>query len=86
LILKNHLIGHFAARSSYDRVSEKFDQIVTVLKQCETSAGNKKETEFNHPAIALKINGLFDRKGIDLVFGFPESQEGFIGIMVITEA
>ena len=92
IILDNHLVGHFAARSTHDRLAEKYywkkmiDQIVTVLKQCETCARNKKEAELNHPAIALKINGVFDRIGIDLVFGFPESEEGFVGIMVITEA
>ena len=61
-------------------------QIITVLKQCETCARNKKESELNHPAIALKVTGLFDRVGIDLTFGLPESSEGYIGVMVITEA
>ena len=92
LIFDNHLIGHFAARSTYDRLAEKYYwkkmmiQIITVLKQCETCARNKKESEFNHPAIALKVTGLFDRVGIDLTFGLPESSEGYIGVMVITEA
>jgi hypothetical protein len=77
LIFDNHLIGHFAARSTYDRhtidnkLAEKFNwkkmivQIITVLKQCETCARNKKESELNHPAIALKVTGLFDRVGIN---------------------
>jgi hypothetical protein len=92
LIFDNHLIGHFAARSTYDRLAEKYYwkkmmiQIITVLKQCETCARNKKESELNHPAIALKVTGLFDRVGIDLTFGLPESSEGYIGVMVITEA
>ena len=37
------------------------------------------------PALALPITGIFDRIGIDLVFGLPETAEGFRGVMVITE-
>jgi hypothetical protein len=29
---------------------------------------------------------LFDRVGIDYTFGLPESREGYIGVMFITEA
>ena len=92
IILENHLIGHFAARSTYDRIAETYywkkmmDQIKRLIDQCETCARNKRERELNHPAIAIKINGLFDRIGIDLIFGLPESEDGFIGIMVITES
>ena len=92
LIMESHLVGHFAAKSTYDRLAEKYywkkmmDQIVTCIKNCETCARQKKEAELNHPAIALKVTGLFDRIGIDLVFGLPETQVGFIGIMVITES
>lgn len=38
-----------------------------------------------HPAKALEVTGLFDRIGLDLTFGLPESPEGYIGLMVITE-
>ena len=62
------------------------DQIAFVLKSCETCARNQKEGELNHPAIALKVNGIFDRVGIDLVFGLPETPEGFVGVMVITDS
>ena len=92
IIWENHLIGHFATRSTFDRIFEKYfwkkmlSQINNVLKQCETCARNKTELELNHPALALKVTGLFDRIGIDLVFGLPESAEGYIGIMVITES
>ena len=38
-----------------------------------------------HPALALPITKIFDRIGVDLVFGLPETAEGFKGLLVITE-
>ena len=38
-----------------------------------------------HPAKAIEITGIFDRIGIDLVFGLPVDEEGNKGMLVITE-
>ena len=38
-----------------------------------------------HPAQSLPITGIFDRIGIDLVLGLPETPSGYIGMLVITE-
>ena len=41
-----------------------------------------KSTSFKHHV--FKIKNIFDTEGIDLVFGFPETIEGYIGILLIT--
>ncbi|RNA00449.1 hypothetical protein BpHYR1_031568, partial [Brachionus plicatilis] len=38
-----------------------------------------------HPAKTLNIKGIFERIAIDLVFGLPLTEEGFLGVMVISE-
>ena len=42
-------------------------------------------SEFNHPARSIKISNIFERAAMDIVLGFPESEEGFKGILVFTE-
>ena len=49
-------------------------------------ARNEKDATLNHPAVALKVTGIFDRVGVDLVFGLPETIDKYIGVMVITDA
>ena len=92
LINKAHLIGHFQVQSTWDRLKTDYywrkmkDQIAHVLRQCEVCARNEREATLNHPAIALRVGGIFDRVGIDLVFGLPETSENYTGVMVITDA
>ena len=38
-----------------------------------------------HPAIALLVLDIFDRIGIDLVFGLPLTEDGYHGCLIITE-
>ena len=33
----------------------------------------------------LKMTGIFDRIGIDLVLGLPETVDGYLGVLVIVE-
>ena len=56
-----------------------------LIKYCEVCQRNQKEQTINHPALPLKVNGIFDTIGIDLVFGLPETKEWYKGVMVITE-
>jgi hypothetical protein len=58
------------------------EEVVLYCTQCKR---NEPDRINDHPARALAITGIFDRVGIDLVFGLPETQEGFKGIIVITE-
>jgi hypothetical protein len=56
-----------------------------VIKNCIDCIKNQKVRVWNHPAEALEVTGIFDRVGIDLVFGLKETSEGYHGILVITE-
>ena len=44
-----------------------------------------KDRVVEHGAIAIPINAIFDRIGSDCIFGLPETDEGYGGILVITE-
>lgn len=60
-------------------------QCESVIKNCLTCLRFSKTPIIEHPALAIRVNDVFDRIGIDLVFGLPETEEGYKGIMVITE-
>ena len=49
---------------------------------CSKSKGSR----FKSPGIAIPISGIFDRVGVDLVFGLNETPEGYKGIIVMTDA
>ena len=91
IVLKNHLLGHFQVNTTLDRIKENYywknmvKDIERVVKECQTCQRHQKQIASNHPAIALEVNGIFDRIGIDLVFGLPGSEEGYKGLLVITE-
>ena len=91
LIEKTHLLGHFGIQSTVNRLRSEFHwnkmvhDVTRVLKQCLVCKRNTKLPSIEHPARALPVTGLFDRVGIDLVFGLPTTSDGFVGILVITE-
>jgi hypothetical protein len=92
LIKSEHLIGHFMVKSTLDRLDKDYfwrrmkEDIEHVIKQCELCASNEKVRIYNHPAYAIPISGIFDMVGADLVFGLPETEEGYVGIIVLTDA
>lgn len=59
--------------------------VESVIKNCTDCKKNQLDNLFNHPASALPITGIFERIGIDLIFGLNETAEGYHGILVITE-
>ncbi len=61
------------------------EEIEKAIRKCENCIRNQKTNEKNNPANSLRVIGIFDLIGIDLIFGLPETKEGYIGIMVITE-
>jgi hypothetical protein len=91
IVLNAHLLGHFQFQSTLDRVKEKYywrkmdKDVENVIKKCLTCQRHQLVPEINHKANAIPITGIFDLIGIDLVFGLPETNEGYHGIMVVTE-
>ena len=86
-----HLLGHFQAESTFNRLKDRYywkkmmDDIYRVIRNFETCKRFEHSKVVNHPAKALPITGLFDRVGIDLIFGLQETSEGYRGILIITE-
>ena len=91
IIMRAHLLGHFQKLSTYHRLKDKYfwknmlEEIEKAIRKCENCIRNQKTNEVNNPANSLRVIGIFDLIGIDLIFGLPETKEGYIGIMVITE-
>lgn len=91
LISNAHLVGHFQAATTYKRLNERYfwksmmDEIVKVVKQCIPCQRHQKTRALEHKAKAIEIDGIFDQVGIDLVFGLPETEDGYCGVFVYTE-
>ncbi|RNA00202.1 hypothetical protein BpHYR1_022203, partial [Brachionus plicatilis] len=73
IILKAHNFGHF--RTEYKKNCDK----------CSTCQRNGKSVKYYHPALATDVSNAFKRVCVDLVLGLSESDEGYVGIMVIVE-
>lgn len=52
---------------------------------CWTCLRHNKTRIVTGPALSTMITGLFDRVGIDFVFGLPKTKEGYIGIIIMIE-
>jgi hypothetical protein len=85
-----HIIGHFQAQTTYDRLKDKFylknmmRTIKEVIYACAVCIRHQKKLCFHQKAFAIPIKALFERIGIDLV-KLPKTKSGYNGAMVITE-
>jgi hypothetical protein len=84
-------LGHFGLKGTMDRIQERYywnnmrEEIVEFIDNCTTCLRNSKRGNLETEAKSLIESGLFDRIGIDLVFGLPVTKEGYHGVLVITE-
>ena len=91
LIKKAHLLGHFQEESTQSRLKEKYHwpkmakDVAACIRNCLACIRNRQGRTLEHPAKSLEVTGIFDRIGIDCVFGFPIDEEGNVGVLVITE-
>ena len=91
LIKSVHLLGHFKIQTTYNRLKNKYywrnmiKDIEHYVNHCVICLKHDFSTVKNHSALAIPITGIFDRIGVDLVFGLPETIDGFKGILIITE-
>lgn len=60
-------------------------EVEKFISRCDVCLRNQKVRHYDQPARAIKVTKLFERIGIDLVFGLPETEEGYKGIFVVTE-
>ena len=83
IINKAHLLGHFRLEKTYRDVASKYwwkgmwKQCDHVIKKCITCLRFSSSPSFNHPALATKVTQINDKISIDIVLGFPETEEGF---------
>ena len=59
--------------------------VAKVISQCLTCQRHQKVPTLYHPARAIEVDGIFDQIGIDLVFGLPETKDGYIGVFCIMQ-
>ena len=91
IVLRAHLLGHFQIQSTYDRLKEKYywknmiEDVKKVISKCLPCIRHQKVPEKEHRAIAIQAKAIFELAGIDLVFGLPETEKGYKGVMVVTE-
>lgn len=86
-----HAIGHFDEEATYLRLKQKYywknmrETCKKIHRNCLECLRNNKCKIINHPALAIPILGIFDKICLDLSFGFEQTPEGYIGILVIIE-
>lgn len=91
IALKAHLHGHFQQRATFDRIKDTHywrrmkDDIQKVINSCTECLRNEKSRKVEHPAKGMFVDKLHQRVGMDLVLGLPCTEEGYVGIMVITD-
>jgi len=91
MINLEHLLGHFQTDTVLTSLQIRFywpkmkDDIRCIINKCSTCNRHNKVKVWEHPANAIEPTGIFDRIGIDLILGLPETKEGYKGILVITE-
>ena len=92
IIKEAHSFGHFKVEATYNRIKQqgitwprvKAD-IAKYIAKCHDCLLFDMQAPINSKARALPVTGMFDRVGIDLVFGLPTTKEGYKGIIVFTE-
>lgn len=92
IVLDAHNVGHFGIHSTYQKLSRIYfwrnmtNDITNIVNKCAVCLRNNRGKVWNHPAVALAIDGIHDRIHIDLTFGLNETKEGFVGVLVIIES
>ena len=92
IVTAAHHNGHFKVETTYNRLKEKFywrdlmRDIEHVISQCIRCLKYSKIRVNEHPALALNINSIFDRCGIDMIGGLFETVDGYKYILVIIDA
>jgi hypothetical protein len=88
---QEHECGHFQCDGTMKRLMLKYywknmhQTVKQVVDQCESCKKNHVVKPIEHVAKAIKVTGVFDKLGIDLTFGLPETRNGFKGLLTIVD-
>jgi transposase InsO family protein len=91
LVDQAHIFGHFGVESTYNRLKDvyywpnMYRDVDDTVKSCVMCLRAKLQPKVFDPARTVPTSGLMDLVAIDLVFGFPESADGYIGICTIID-
>ena len=92
LVLKEHELTHYHTRKIYDSLTaqnyywknmEKF--IHDTISVCDICIRHDQIIKLDNPAVALNIDNIFERWGIDIVNGLPLTDEGYCSMLVVVE-
>lgn len=92
IIEQAHGQGHFQADATVNEVKKLHhwpsmrDDIRKFISQCERCQRSEPTKRLFHPAKALPVTNVLDRVHIDLVFGLPQTEEGFTGIFLAIDS
>jgi hypothetical protein len=84
-------MGHYQTATVLAALTLKYywpqmrNDIMHYIKHCETCQRHHTEPTINHPAQVINPIKIFDRFGADLVLGLPGTDQGYNGILLITE-
>ena len=91
IIQRNHLLGHFGITSTIDRIKAIYfwkgmnKEIEDFVKNCSICQSHGFGQKLEQSLRPMKVTGLFDRLGIDMIISLPESEEGFKHALVFTD-
>jgi hypothetical protein len=92
IVLKEHELGHpktekikqaLDLKKIFWKNMRKF--IDDVISQCDICIKHERLKLVNNPALALNVDNIFDRMGMDIVMGLPTTNEGYHAILVVVE-
>ena len=91
-IIKNaHLLGHFQLTSTMNRIKEEYywyrmlNQTSEYISKCEPCQRNEKSRAWNHPAMTMSSDVLFDKIQIDSIHGLEKTDQGNDSIFIFVE-
>ncbi len=92
LVLKEHELGHPNGEKIEKALKEKnffwknmrklIDELVSL---CDICIKHDKLKLINNPAVALNIDNIFDRWGIDVIMGLHTTNDGYHAILTVVE-
>jgi hypothetical protein len=92
LIVDAHLYGHCGMHSVVKRLKGKYfwkgmvKDIGRIVRSCGICQQfNRESIVTDSPSKPILVSGIFEKVGMDLVLGFPETKDGFVGCLVLTE-
>lgn len=89
LMAEAHFMGHFQLDATLDRIQNRYywagmhTDVSRYIGNCRVCLRHDRGKVLEQEAQSPEVSGIFERIGIDLVLGLPETGERYIGVCVI---